>query len=164
VARARNWKWFLGLCSIAAVGAMIWLFEGRPAYDRRTAERLWRDTIKSAPECVYRWENVRKLQTVPRPGSQPQEQQWYTSVYYELAYEAGQRERFIALYVGKDPKLETCEEKLSGRYGGAQLIDPQNPPVAMTIYEGDFVLQTTNDLKAAVPLEKLPLLFGPRKP
>lgn len=161
MARVQTWKWVLVLGGVAAPGALFWLFAGRPAYERQSAEGLWRDTAKSAPECIYRWENVRKLQTVPRPGAQPQQQQWYTPVYYELAYDAGPRERFIALYVGKDPRLETCEQKLSGRYGGAQLIDPHHPPVAMTIYEGDFVLRTTNDPKAAVPLEKLPLLFGP---
>lgn len=164
MARAGKWRWVLGLAAVAAAGATFWMFEGRPWYERKAGERLWHDAMKSAPECVYHWENVRKLQTLPRPGSQPQDQQWYTAVYYELAYEAGRRERFMALYMGTEPKLETCEDKLSGRYGGAQLLDPQHPPVAMTMYEGDFVLQTTDDPQAAVPLEKLPLLFGPHKP
>jgi hypothetical protein len=144
--------------------AALWIFEGRHMYERWSGERQWTASLASAPECVYAWENVRKLQTVRRPGTAAADNKWYTAVYYEQVYDQNNREKFIALYDGRNPALNTCAQKLTGRYGTANIYDPQTPPIAMTIYEGDFVLQTTDDPNGGVALEKLPLLFGPLPP
>lgn len=164
---SRAIAWWGAVFFAALALGLFWIFEGRYIYGRIDSERTWRESIKRAPECLYRWENMRKLQTLPRPGSDSSANRWHTAVYYELVFDPArpeQRQRFIALYDGKDPKLETCEDKMTGRYGGAEIVDPRYPPVAMTMFEGSFVLQTTDDPMGGVALDKLPLLFGPRAP
>jgi hypothetical protein len=143
---------------------LFWVFYGWKIYaDWGNSEGL-ENYYKTAAECLYKWENVRRLQTVRRPGSRIEDKQLYTAIYYEQVYDAKNREYFIALYDGSNPKLDTCQEKLDHRYGSPNKLEAKYPPIAMTIYEGDFVLQTTDDPKGGVPLEKLPLLFGPLDP
>jgi hypothetical protein len=60
--------------------------------------------------------------------------------------------------------MKTCEDKESGRFGNVLQMDPAYSPVAMTMYEGTFNLQTTDNPNGSVRLDKLPLVFGPLKP
>jgi hypothetical protein len=119
---------------------------------------------ENSTECRYPWQSVRILQHVPRPGTKLEDDKIYTAVYYEQEITAGNYSRYIALYRTKTPRFETCNDKFANRYGSPDRIEKDNPPVAMTIYEGDFALQTTDDPNGGVPLEKLPLVFGPKDP
>ncbi len=142
----------------------LWIFVAEPAYENMMQGPRLRAHYAQAEECLYPWKNVKILQQVARPGTTAKDNHWYTAIYYEQILPENQLYRKIALYEGKSPNLETCEAKVDFKYGVANNYDPQNPPVAMTIYEGDFVLQTTDDPKGGVPLDKLPLVFGPRAP
>jgi hypothetical protein len=151
----------------AAIGLCIWpvwLVFGRPAYETIMNTRRLDAYRRTAIECLYPWQNIRILSHVLRPGTKAKDGHWYTAVYYEQILPGKQLYRQIALYDGRAPQLNTCEEKLANRYGGPETVDLQNPPIAMTIYEGSFVLQTTDDPNGGVALEKLPLLFGPLPP
>jgi hypothetical protein len=156
-------KWIL--LFLVCLGAWpAWVLVGYPLYEDLMQGPRLRESYRNAEECLYPWQNMRILQRVLRPGTKPEDGKWYTAVYYEQILPENQLYRKIALYDGRNPKLGTCMEKVDGKYGGTNNYDPQFPPVAMTIFEGDFVLQTTDDPKGGVPLEKLPLLFGPLDP
>lgn len=154
---------------VAVFGAIFfatwyWLFDGWYVLSMIGNDAKAREFENNSIECLYPWRKLRILQHVLRPGTQPEDGQIYTAIYYEQDIPGGEYSKYIALYHTKAPRFETCTEKFASRYGSPNRLDPNNPPIAMTIYEGDFVLQTTDDPKGGVALEKLPLLFGPLEP
>jgi hypothetical protein len=159
-------KWTILFITLTVIAFMIWywLLHGWYYISMIGNDARVRESRKEAIECLYPWQNVRILQNVLRPGTTVEQGQWYTAIYYEQVLPDNQLYRKLALYEGKNPVLDSCEAKVSKKYGPENNLDPNYPPVAMTIYEGNFVLQTTDDPNGGVPLEKLPLVFGPKDP
>jgi hypothetical protein len=154
----------IGLLSGALAVAGIGWFAGLPAYDRWKGRADLVTSIDSLPECQFKWENVRRLPPVLRPGTMEKEGIWFTPVAYELVYPEGHRDSYLALYDGKSVKLESCADKQNGRYGNAVKVEADFPPVAMVMSGGSFYLETADDTKRGVPLERLPLISGKLPP
>ncbi len=149
---------------VFAGAGLFWLLSGWKTIPYGDNDHKINEMNSNSAECRYPWEKLRILQHVLRPGTTAADQQSYTVIYYEQQYEEGSRDRFIALYRGKKSVFATCANKFDQRYGSPNKLDLRYPPIAMTIFEGDFILQTTDDPKRGVPLDKLPLVFGPKEP
>ncbi len=155
--RQRRLFALFALLLVGVAAYAYWYFAGEHKYSSWKGHRDFLASAKSRLECTSQWENIRYFYPVLRPDSTDE---WYTPIAYDLVYREGNRDSYLGLFKGKSPKLDTCLEKVDS-YPSPVKLDPNNPPVAMWLGWGNFHVQTTDDPKGGVPLERLPLARGP---
>jgi hypothetical protein len=132
-----------------------------PQYATGLSEREIAAFNKASLECTVPWENARVVRQASTAYVNSATESGFSILYYEQVI-GDRRERTIALYEGPKKSWSTCAEKWQGRYANIARLDDDNYPYAITIFEGSVALQFTRSKRRAVPLEKLPIIGGPR--
>jgi hypothetical protein len=132
-----------------------------PQYATGLSEREIAASNNATLECTVPWENARVVRQASTAYVNSDTESGFSILYYEQVI-GNRRERTIALYDGPKKSWATCAEKWQGRYANSARLDDGNYPYAITIFEGSVALQFTRNKKRAVPLEKLPIIGGPK--
>jgi hypothetical protein len=135
-----------------------------PQYATGLSEREIAAINNATLECTVPWENARVVRQASTAYVNSDTESGFSILYYEQVI-GDRRERTIALYEGPKKSWSTCAEKRQGRYANTATLGELGDgtyPYAITIFGGSVAVQFTRDKKRAGPLEKLPIIGGPR--
>jgi hypothetical protein len=135
-----------------------------PQYATGLSEREIAALNNASLECKEPWENVRIVRQATTDYIDSATESGFSILYYEQVV-GPDRHRTIALYQGPKKTWKTCAEKRQNRYANTATLGELGDgtyPYAITIFEGSVALQFTRNKKRAVPLEKLPIIGGPK--
>ena len=149
-------KIFLALLGLT----LAWWFV-YPKYDAWQNARLVRESDNASVECEFPWENARVLRQATTAYENSVIESGMSIVYYEQVI-GTKRYKSLALYRGPKHSWATCEEKFQGRYANRVDIGDDDYPYAIIVSDGAVTMQLTKDKKRAPPLEKLPIIGGPK--